>query len=751
MAYGEKTGGIPPIPSSLNANTNTWETVDLNYGSQANETPLSRLYPDTDPNVTPYLGLRARLSQLWFNRWTVLLLLVLVRVVILTGSLNEDIGEAKLKALSACTKVEDIGSAMASMPHYLSVGVNSLAADSITKVVHGMVEILMMILTGVEGLLMFIINMYIGTYACLIAAFIHGGLDAGVKAVQGATDFINKQIGPITDSIAGDVKSFQDAVNKFGDAVNAGIGSVGDAADTIGGIIGARALTVPKIDITPHLDDLKNIKVDSSEFLKDLVQLNKTIPTFDEAENLAKNAIGIPFDLVKQQITSAFGNYSFDRSIFPVAQKQALSFCSSNSFLNDFFTKLFEIVTKAKIAFIVVIIILAILAMFVMGYLEVRRWRREKERARTFTEKGYDPMDIVYMASRTFSAGLGVKIASKFRGNERRYLLIRWAIAYGTSLPALFVLSLAIAGFFSCLCQYILLQSIQKEAPALANQVGDFAGEVVNTLENVSTAWADDANSGILNLQQEINDDVFGWVLNATSAVNNTLNVLDEEIDKGLNIMFKDTILLDVARTIVGCVITRKIETVEKGLTWVHDNAHVTLPLFPNDTFSSGAQASVQGDSDLTSFLASPASVTTDEISGAVDRVVESIRHNLVQEALISTALLLVYILIVMIGVMSSLVAMVGPNKTRAEGGMRYNITHTTHNAGVGHHRPPPPPPTMRRTPAAATAEDESPAYEEVVYAGSVPRGKTEISSGGYGHQRKSSYPQWEDNNAGKR
>ena len=151
----------------------------------------------------------------------------------------------------------------------------------------------------------------------------------------------------------------------------------------------------------------------------------------------------IPFDKVKELITDAYGNYSFDGSAFPVAEKQALKFCSSNSFLNDFFTRLFEVVAKAKIAFIVVIIVLAILAIFAMGYLEIRRWRREKERARIFTEHGYDPMDVVYMASRPFTAGVGVKVASKFRSNERRYLLVRWALAYATSLPALFVLSLA--------------------------------------------------------------------------------------------------------------------------------------------------------------------------------------------------------------------------------------------------------------------------------------------------------------------
>ena len=320
---------------------------------------------------------------------------------------------------------------MASMPHYLSVGVNSLAVDGINKAVSGMVEMLKLVVTGVKQLLLFIVNYYIGTWACLIIALIKGGLGVAVDVVDAATKEINDFIGPVTDEFTKGISGFQDLLKQFADKIN----------------LGSVFPPVPQLNIDAPLDKLKGFKLDSTGFVKDLQQLNTSIPTFDEAEKAASDALAIPFDLVKDQITKAYGNYTFDGSAFPVAEKQALKFCSSNSFLNDFFTRLFEIVAKAKIAFIVVIIILAILAMLVMGYLEIRRWRREKERARTFTEHGYDPMDVVYMASRPYTAGIGVKIASKFRSNERRYLLVRWAIAYGTSLPALFVLSLASGGF----------------------------------------------------------------------------------------------------------------------------------------------------------------------------------------------------------------------------------------------------------------------------------------------------------------
>jgi len=305
-----------------------------------------------------------------------------------------------------------------------------------------------------------------------------------------------------------------------------------------------------------------------------------------------------------------------------------------------------------------------------MSYMEIRRFRRQRNHARVFTQHGYDSMDVVYIASRPITATAGIKIASKFRG--KRQLLVRWAVAYATSLPAIFVLSLAVAGFFSCFCQWVLLRAIEKEAPALANQVGDFAAEVVTTLEDVSEKWATDANGVLLHFQDEVNNDVLGYVVNATSAVNNTLNTFTDEINKGISAVFGGTVLDNTVHNVVRCLIGLKIEAVEKGLTWVHDNAHVTLPLFPNDTFSTGAQKSISGDSDLTSFLSSPSSVTTDEITAAVDHVVNYLHNNMIQEALISTGLLLVYVIVVLLGVMRSLAGMITPDRTHGDGGQRF-------------------------------------------------------------------------------
>src|SRR4051794_17510212 len=129
---------FPGLPPSLQGDAYNEKSLPADSGR-----------PRKINGVTPYLGLKARLSQIWINRWTILLLLVLVRVLILITSVDDDIVSAKSKALSACSKVEDVGSAFASMPHYLSAGVNDLTASTITKGVHALVRTLQMIITGV--------------------------------------------------------------------------------------------------------------------------------------------------------------------------------------------------------------------------------------------------------------------------------------------------------------------------------------------------------------------------------------------------------------------------------------------------------------------------------------------------------------------------------------------------------------------------------------------------------------------------
>ncbi|KAJ8125532.1 hypothetical protein O1611_g8107 [Lasiodiplodia mahajangana] len=510
MAYPwNEKGGVPNVPSTLNyRGQNAFEMLPMKRGI-ADDITSAR--SQSSKQITPYLGLRSRLSQVWFNKWTVLILLVLANFLFTVGSLNENLAEAKVKALSACSKVEDVGSAFASMPHYLSVGVNEMTASTVNHAVQALMSIIDMILTGIEQLILFVIGMMTDTYACLITMVVHGGLNATALAVEKTTDVLNKAIDGVANTIAGsadDIQKVIDEVYKIADKI--------PGADSLFGrdellTISERGILPDKPDLESEIVDkmnaLKNVQIDSSSWVQGLDDLNNKIPTFDELKNLTAQAVSIPFNLIRDELDKAYGNYSFDDSVFPVAQKESLSFCSNNDGLVKFFETLFKIAYDAKIAAIVILVLLAIGACVPMYILEKRRWRRQNELA----NHAVDLLDYGHMYSAPMAARTGLAVSRKIGGtSEPRKVVARWFVAYSTSLPALFILSLALAGFFSCAWQGILLKTINDEVPTLSKEVGDFAGEVVGTLTNVSQKWSNDANGVLGSFSHEINDDILG-------------------------------------------------------------------------------------------------------------------------------------------------------------------------------------------------------------------------------------------------
>lgn len=806
--WSSRKGEVPHIPPSLNVD-NSWE-------KQAGPKPSSPTISSArDKNeITPYLGLRARYSQIWLNRWTILLLLVLVHFLLTADSLRSGLDDSKAKALSACKKVEDTGSAMASMPHYLSRGVNSLTASGITNSVHALIAVLDMIITSVETLIKFFIHMMTDIYVCLITLAVHGALNVSAVVVEKTTDAMNKAIDGFADGLLKTTDKIQEGIDKgwevidsvadAGDKVADGAKDAGDkivdgagkVGDTIGGLIGRRdfegrvafdpmldspspmmlrardlppefaVAMVPradleKPDVKKPLDDffnkIKDINIDSSGFVEDINALNDKIPTFDEVRNMTNEAIAIPFDLVRKELDKAYGNWSFDQKVFPVAQKEALSFCSDNSAISDFFETLFEIARKAKIVACVVLVILALLACLPMLYMEKLRWDRQVRQTEVFSQAQYDHLDVAYMYSRPKTARVGLHLSRTIQGwrlSRKKQILARWCVAYATSLPALFVLSLALAGFFSCLCQYVLLRAVEREVPALATQVGEFADDVVYSLGNVSKRWADDANGVIGGFNDDINNDVLGQVSKATTAVNDTLNTFNKYMDEGLQKALGNTAFKDAAAGVIRCVIGLKIESVQKGLTWIHDHAHVEFPRFPDDVYSLGANESISGDPEVSSFLAAPGGATADEVTDAVLHVTRWLRNSIIQAALIALALFLIYVLVVLMGVVWALARAVGndnssnsqfhntpatslrepplsPKSPRRSRSMSETRSPGFHNVDLG----------LPPRPGVATVDDPfSDSHKMDVFgsSGSVPRGRGAVQEPGHARTRSS-------------
>ena len=673
MAPSENQQQIPnPAPPSPSAGAH--ETRDY-YAPQDASRPPSQ----NEPYLTPYLGLRARLSQTWINSWTILLLLVLVRTVFAIASVDDNLGTARKQALSACTSVENVGSAMASMPHYMSQGINELTARSIEKAINGLMEMLILTVTGVEEIVLFIIHLLTSTYLCLFTFAIGGSLHVAVSVAEDVGDFLNSTVKDVGKDLSSVATDFQKAMNGF----------ISDLYK-IGDFFTGKDTDPPTIDLTSEINNLNSLKLPSG-YDKGLEKLNSSIPTFDQVQNLTDWALKLPFEEVKKLLNESLPKYTMNGSVFPVPAKEQLTFCSDDDGVNDFFDALVHIEQVAKKIFFGVIITLAILAMVPMGYREVRRWQTMKERAQIIKNDAHDSLDAVYIVSRPYTAGFGLWVASKF-SSLRRQALVRWSIAYATTVPALFVLSLAIAGLLGALCQYILLKALEKEVPALEKQIIGFADKVINSLNNASEQWAVGTNDIINDTNTKINDDVFGWVNTTTSAINHTLNVFVDEMMTAVNKTFGGTVLYDPVTEVLNCLVLLKIRGIEDGLTWVSDHAHINIPMLPNDTFSLGTVQKVSGaQPDI--LATGPEGGAADAITDAVDHVFRALAAGIRQEAILSTCVLLIWVLIALIGL-----------------GRAFFLFYRGGNAGVY----PGPATTGRRSPPVEKYElSQVPTYEQ--------------------------------------
>jgi methyl-accepting chemotaxis protein len=173
---------------------------------------------------------------------------------------------------------------MASMPHYMSKGVNEMAAKGIEAAVHALEATLLMLITAIQEIVIFVINLVTSTYVCLITLAVKGSVGVVVDATKEITGFIDDTMSDIFNGITREVKGIQDTLNKITD-------NLGKVPSFFGSDI-----TIPKIEFG-SLDKLKEIKI-PQDFTKKLDALEESIPDFKTVQKAANDVIRIPFQKI---------------------------------------------------------------------------------------------------------------------------------------------------------------------------------------------------------------------------------------------------------------------------------------------------------------------------------------------------------------------------------------------------------------------------------------------------------------------
>lgn len=506
--------------------------------------------------------------------------------------------------------------------------VNELVALGITDTVRGLIKVLVMILSGILEMLMFIIERTYGTIICVATSFIKGLIALAAAAVEDLLKVIDEGLQELVGALS-------TAVDDFANGLNAAIQF----------FTGSSVPSLSAVDAA--VDGLKNADfINATATFDSITDFDNKIPNFNSIIADVQAVIGIPFTTVETLLNESFGNWSMDPSVFPTAAREQLNFCTGNDTVTELFDVLFIVAKSAKIIVVCGLLLAALLAAAFMAWLEFQRYRKTVIESKVLLNR--EPMDTVYISGRPLTAKTGLWMSRKVSNDPNRQMLVRWVVAYATTHTALLVLSLAAAGALSALSEFFIMRVIQKEGPGFAQEVGTFVTNATNALESSSTNWANESNQAILDLQNDINNKILVHVQDATGAVVKLIDTFENETSTLLENFFGNNPIGVAAdnftETLLDCVIFNALNKVKSGITWINEEAHVTFPEFPFDTFSIGATGGSDGNSSFSTILNNSASQTANDITSALNKVESGLQTSIIQESLIALALFLIYV-----------------------------------------------------------------------------------------------------------
>ncbi|KAH3681904.1 hypothetical protein WICPIJ_007124 [Wickerhamomyces pijperi] len=553
---------------------------------------------------TPYLTLGDRVSQVWLNKYTIALLLLAIKLLMFQTSLQNSINSAKEYTLNSCPTIDSYASNALSLPHYLSKSANYMIEKSVEEINEKTLETLKMILTASEYMVIFAINMVVGTYACVLVSTVDGAVDVAVNGTETLITYVNDTLGAITDDIEeglSDVSSVLNHLISAGEKVKDFFtGSSSDSNSTE---------SLSKVNLT--VSSLKKLSIPGSINSK-LEKLKENVPDFTTVQNKTEALIKEPFELVKNKIASAT-LFSNDGNDLYVPELKQLTICSANSDkINQFYIDVAKDMKIMVKIFVCLLIVGSVLMTIPIIWEEWRAWRKLKvlegkvldmskmqsekvqihEDSQIYPKQEFnsqsqlhrndmlstDPIDAFEQTFNKYVTGAGIKCSGLLSSNPQTQLRIRWLFSYILSQRSVILLGLALLGILAVVLQFIILLSFTR---AVKNHDLPFEAVTDDLKANFDASinnWTDSTNTYLSGREAEINDDLLGWVKSSTEAVNSTISTIVDDLNEVIAKAFNGTILYAPVKTVVGCVITNKLEKIEDALTWVNEKAQVTLP-----------------------------------------------------------------------------------------------------------------------------------------------------------------------------
>jgi hypothetical protein len=575
------------------------------------------------------VGLRARISQVWINPWTVALLLVLVRFLFVAAQARADVERARQEALDACVRAGETGSFIASMPHYMAAGVNEVLASGIESSVGDLTSLLDTSISRLETTVFSVVHMVITIYSCFITLAVQTIVDVVVEVGMEESMGVNEAVDEVTKSLRLAGKTLSESLSSMN-------------ID--------RELNSTMNDVPSPAIDFHGL-VQKSVCSRSTYESNQSAPSLADIRKTVDNITSSPFAEIKRKM-HAVENFHFDRALLPVPAQPQLDFCTKESTTGVACEDLIQAVTLTRKIVLIVLLVLAVLICFPVAWMEISRDKRTK-RLHNILGSAHTSDEELYLLLQDPPyqlASWGLSLSRRFHTPSHSNAFL-WLFAYGTSAPMQFVFTLGMAGLISSLLQFLLVKRIGGALPHLTREKTDFAGDVMLALQTSSTWWSDKVNDAVRRLDGQLHGDIYDLVNATTSAVDANLDAFIERTSGIVEHAVNGSSLHEHTKNITDTLYDWKAASFQRVLVWVQGHGHVAFPLVKNNTLTLGTIVQLNDSRSVADLLGDLGTLNNGAVTKAAARSVDMLKSSVYNELLTASALVLSWLLLIAGGI----------------------------------------------------------------------------------------------------
>lgn len=539
----------------------------------------------------PYLNFKEKLTQLILDPYSVVLFLFIIKLLFFLNSLINTLENARTQTHLLYSSLQGYATNLVSFPHYMALVSNIMIAKSIEAANKGLVKTLQLMISASQNLIYFVIELSIGTYACLLTAAIDDTVISALNATESIITVANETLISFATELNEGLQDLSTILNELVDTAE----DTGDALKHLFGGGSSSKKNVSSVDeqishINLTISSMKDWEISSSVNDK-IEKLKNEVLNFTDVQYYTKKVIDKPFTELSRQVSTHL-NQTFDADEMYVPNKATLDFSDGTDHINKLYSELISI-AKTTTHVIMGLIILSILVLIVLEYyIESKNWRRVTEASKhlnyanesyvkTSSKRKYNIEVIKSMQDRQSNL-IGNIIVHKLLRLKSPVAInnTRWIINYAASPFLLPFLLIGLLGIISVICQYIILAFISRIDIATASNAifNNTETEVYSAFNSSLDQWTNETNLYMKDYEDNVNDNLFAWVDTAATTINNTVTEFDEKMNEALDSLFKGTPLYTPIEQIVECVIESKIRKIQKAMTWIEENAQLSLP-----------------------------------------------------------------------------------------------------------------------------------------------------------------------------